>query len=158
MATDPFKAFFDKLEDIENELDKVVPDLGEQLAQDIKKRTRAGYGSLGDKYRLPPLSDSYKRQRRSMGRRGRLSPDTSPTTSNLTQTGAMLNSLEFVRIGKHQGKVVPTGTDANGMSNEEKADLVSAQGRPFLFATKGEEKRLVETLKKKLKDIIRKLK
>ena len=154
MAT--FKEFFAKLEEIEDELDEIIPELGNQLAEDIRDRTRKGYGTTtngGEKQRLAALSDEYKKQRRRMP----LHTDTSPNKSNLTQTGSMLDSLQFNKTGKNEGLVTPTGYDNKGVSNRDKADYVSDQGRPFLFASKAEEKRLVNTLKKKLKDIIRKL-
>ena len=156
MADNQFKAFFEQLSKIEDDLEKVVPELGKQAADDIRRRTRAGYGTDtngGNKSRLAALTDEYKKARRRMP----LSTETSPNKSNLTQTGSMLDSLEFVRVGKFEGIVVPTGSDEKGVSNADKALYVTDQGRPFMFLSKAETKRLEDTLRKRLNDIIKKI-
>lgn len=157
MAKSKFQPFLDNLDKILDKLDQeVVQDLGDQAATDIKTRTRAGYGvdsNGGSKQRLEVLSESYKTQRRRM----ELSGDTSVSKSNLTQSGSMLDSLKFKRVSKFKGEVAPEGNGPDGMPNELKAAYVSEQGRPFLFLSKPEIKRLQETLKKRLVTIVKDL-
>lgn len=154
-VNDPrFKPFFDNLAKIENELAREVPSLGQAAAEEIKKRTRAGYGvssNEGNKERLAALSDGYKRRRA----RAQLSPETSASRSNLTFSGSMLDSIQFVPISRFEGRVTPTGTDENGISNVDKAFYVTEQGRPFLYLSKPEIRRLRDLLRTKLSTILR---
>jgi len=69
--------------------------IAESIKDDIKKRTRLGYGveNNGDrKKKLAPLAESTKKSKRR--RKGQLSNQTTPSRSNLTDTGEMLDSLD----------------------------------------------------------------
>lgn len=157
MANNPFDKWLANLDKIQKELAKdAVPELGMQMADEIKKRTRLGYGvskNNGSKERLESLSEQYKRARSRMD----LSGETSPNKSNLTQTGSMLDSLEPVRTGEYSIQVTPTGNDSNGISNADKASWLTEQGRPFMFLSKPEIIRLKNTLSNHLDTIIKKL-
>lgn len=121
----------------------VLETLGEGANSLIKKRTRLGYGVSsheGDKERLKPLSDAYKKVRKSHPK----SSDTTPAKSNLTRTGEMLDSLDYQ---VSQGSVKITFKTQN---NVDKAGYVTQGGRPFMNLSKPE----INQLKAKLNDLI----
>lgn len=153
------KAFKKNTKKIEKELAKSMPEVGEIMVKDIKKRTRLGFGvsdNGASKSRLKKLEDSTKRYRRWYDRaRGGLGDGATPTKSNLTLSGNMLDSLKARSTGDFSVRVEPTGNDA-GISNKEKAEYVSVV-RPFLFLSKPEIKRITKFLRKELDSIIKKL-
>lgn len=109
-----------------------------ELVQSIKKRTRLGKGLQkdGDSLQsLTPLVSSYKKQRKRLN----LSSETTPAKSNLTQTGKMVDNIDF--------KVTSTGFEVfiKGQENNKKAEYVSKK-RPFMFLAKFEIKVLIENL------------
>lgn len=83
---------------------RVLDPIGEKLADEIKKRTRLGYGVDGNggrQQKLKPLKDSTRRSRKYMKNAGKLHPETSPARSNLTMTGDMTDSIAHkARDGK----------------------------------------------------------
>lgn len=110
--------------------------LGQYALEIIRDRTRAGFGvpvQGGKQKRLPALSDSYKKRRRGM----KLSPFTKPSKSNLTLSGAMLASLR-VSTRKYEVIISPSGNDAQGVSNQDKANWQEDLGRIFLRLSKDE--------------------
>lgn len=148
MAID-LKDFQKKLLEIGNRIitesgsNGIIQTLGDGANSLIKKRTRLGYGvssQEGDKERLNPLSDSYKKQRKLHPK----SSDTTPTKSNLTRTGDMLNSLT-AEVGQSSVKLT-----FKGKLNIDKAGFVTEGGRPFMNLSKAE----VNQLKKLLNDTI----
>lgn len=142
------------------ELGKTIPEVGEIIEDDIKNRTRLGYGvskNESAKQKLAKLSDSYKIQRKRDSKRGQLSKDTKPSKSNLTKSGSMLDNLETTSNKRKLSlKVKPSGTDSDGVSNAKKAQWVS-KDRPFLFLSKTEIKRITKFLRKELDIIVAKL-
>lgn len=128
----------------------------------VKVRTKLGFGVPepgAQRERLKPLSDSYIEQRANKARyftkndkvfripipggpsrHPDLSETTTPTKSNLTFTGEMLDSLRGFVTGPGKGVVKPTGarTDGSGLTNQQVANFVSEQGRPFLNLSNNE--------------------
>lgn len=112
-----------------------------ETTENIKKRTRLGRGveKDGDRLsRLEPLEDSYKRQRRNLRKKGKLSSQTAPAKSNLTKSGEMLDDLTY--------KVRQDGFEIGFKSreNEKKAEYVHKNGRKFMFLSKFELKLIIE--------------
>ena len=158
MKAKDFEANFKRI--ITDALNKVadketMQDLGEAASELIKKRTRLGYGvdtPEGSKKRLKPLSDPYKKKRK----KDKPTGPTTPTRSNLTSSGKMLDNL---------GPVKPTNTSVSiGFSDkeqEQKAEWVSEE-RPFNNLSKSEvkqiEQELVAVAEKAFKDAEKKLK
>lgn len=104
--------------------------LGNYALRLIRDRTRDGFGVKkvgGPEKELKKLSPRYIKARRGM----KLSQFTSPSTSNLTLTGAMLASLR-VFTKNFQITIHPTGSDRKGISNQKKADWNEEKGRVFL--------------------------
>lgn len=129
-----------------------LKEVGTELAEDIKKRTRLGYGvaeSLDRQKKFKPLAASTKKARKGMKKRGTLSGDTSPSKSNLTMTGEMVDDL-FVetRIGVISLRLKKAFSKKKAKWNKEK-------GRSFLEVSRSQYNSLVKKLQK---DILNKLK
>lgn len=120
-------------------LKKIALDLADQ----VKKRTRSGKGSTetGNETNLKPLAPSYVKARSKM----KLSPDTSPATSNLTQTGDMLNDITANVTASNDKINITIGF--NSAKERKKAGYVS-EDRPFMSLTKAEEQQLVDATEK----------
>lgn len=139
---------------------------GETAADIVRLRTRLGFGVSDDnaeKARLKPLSKSYKDFRKGKiaffttpdGRvvpykpnsAPTLHPDTSPTKSNLTFTGQMLDSLGVVSVRQGEALIGPRGNRTKSpLSNKQVAKYVTAQGRAFNNLSKVENKRMAEAI------------
>lgn len=114
----------------------------------IKKRTRAGFGVSehgSRKSKLDPLSDSYKKVRKKNKPKG----PTTPSKSNLTHSGDMLDDLE-AKASKGSASI-----GFSSKKSEDKAEWVSDK-RPFNNLSKQEQKQIVQKLDKKAKEIIKK--
>ena len=142
---------------IMKELKDTLPDIGDAMIEEIQKRTKLGYGvddNYGSKSPLKKLSDAYKRQRKNMnlGERGKWNK------SNLTLTGSMLESLK-ARTNKSSYTVTvrPTGSDEKGVSNARKAGQQEKDGRPFLYLSTPEIKRISKVLREALDKIVKRL-
>ena len=152
------------------------------LANDIKKRTRLGYGvpyTGSSRERLLPLSQSYIEQRRgniafaTIGRgptrrvisyvpneiggtrKSPRSPDlsneTSPTKSNLTFTGQMLNALAGTSGRREHGEVyLLQYRRGTSLTNSDIARLNEENGRPFMYASDLQIKRLTNLIRETL--------
>lgn len=121
--------------------------LAEEIIKDIKLRTKLGKGVMADGgavVKLKPLSESYKKQRKKLKQSGELSPDTTPSKSNLTKTGEMLDSLVF-KIQDQTITIKPADTwNGNKIAwNEE-------MGRYFFYISKPQ----YQKIKNKLEDIV----
>lgn len=137
------KALMDAVKDKLTSKDS-MQELGDEAAQLIKKRTRLGYGldkQGGVKQKLKPLSESYKRERKATG----VASSTSPSKSNLTNTGAMLDNIGATAS---KGKVT-IGFDDK--FQEQKAEWVAEGGRPFNNLSEAELKQLRDKLEVKIK-------
>jgi hypothetical protein len=152
-----------------------------QLAADmIKLRTRLGSGVAKDgseKQKLKPLSKTYIEVRKgnlafktspstgkpipfkpdANGAKMTLSNQTSPSKSNLTRSGQLLDSEGVTSVGYGTVSVGPSGQRTDRKSNEDVAKYVTDAGRPFNHLSKTELKRLQEAVKKELRDRIKRV-
>ena len=130
-----------------SKLSEVLAKAGDDLADAVRKRTRQGFGvsrNNGIKRSLKQLASSTIKKRSRLP----LSPKTTPSKSNLTQSGSMLDSIK-ADVDGTQIKVTITGA-----KNNKKAQFVS-KDRPFLNLSKDE----VDAIKRQIKeDFIRKIK
>lgn len=166
---DAFKrAFKDAMETVSSA--ENMRKFGEQAAEMVRLRTRLGSGvekEGANKRPLKRLSDSYKQVRRGkiafFTRGGKVIPytpdrppslhsHTTPSKSNLTFTGQMLDSLDVTSARRGEVTVGPTGSRKGGLTNKEVAGYVSKE-RPFNNLSKVEQKRMSEIIA----DILRKL-
>ena len=116
----------------------VLSFLGDQMVGVVRERTRAGFGVEFDgdsESRFEPLAKSTIKARK----KKTLHPDTTPSTSNLTETGEMLDSLK-AKFAKASVEIGATGsrnellaevhhywTDSAGKNRN-----VTIPARPFL--------------------------
>jgi hypothetical protein len=132
-----------KVKDLQIKLNKLVDDkfaaqltdkLGKKAKEIVKTRTKAGEGvkSLNSSTKpLKPLSPKYVERRRRLSRSGKLSRETTPTTSNLTKTGAMLNDIEYTSNSKEATVFIKSD------KNRKKA-IRGKKDRPFMNLAKKE--------------------
>jgi len=119
----------------------------------IRKRTRQGFGvasNYNSKYKLKPLSASYIEYRKTIN----LSSETSPSKSNLTKTGTMLDSLDAKRTRPGAWSIYLYGQNSSGKSNAEIARYVS-RARPFMFLSGGEIEEIKKAASKKLRELVK---
>ena len=134
------------------------------VADMILKRTRLGYGvrDNGEKReklkQLAGRPKPYKstiRARELAKEKGQLSSDTTPTRSNLTMTGQMLNAISY-KVKKLGGIIfIKDNTRKDGRAtNKEIAEYVS-KDRPFFNLSDSEIRQLkaeaVKLVRSKLK-------
>lgn len=138
---------------------KCMSDLGKEIIAMVEKRTKLGYGSKdGTKKKLTPLSPPYKKYRKNLKNpkeskaknKPNLSGNTSPSKSNLTLTGKM---LEDMKEDSSIGKVI---VDFKSDFSREKAEWNTEKGRAFMELTKQEEKRVAKKVQEIADNIIRK--
>ena len=145
-AFNNIKKLVDKLTDKSN-MEKV----GEETVKMVRKRTQLGYGSnKGKKEKLEALSDAYKKQRKRLKKKGKLSKNTSAGKSNLTQSGDMLKDLDF------DAKDNEVTIDFASELSKKKAVWVTDGDRPFLALTKQEIKRITKYLQDMADKLIKK--
>jgi hypothetical protein len=124
-------------------------EIGKNTANQIKTRTRLGKGvndTPGKQESLKPLSEATKKIRQSKKSAGKLSSQTAPTRSNLTETGEMLDSI------KYESSATEVRIYIDGAENKKKATDQSNQGRKFMNLTKAEISELTRFIQKKIKD------
>jgi hypothetical protein len=154
--------------------------LGEQAAGMVKLRTRLGSGVAkdgGDKQKLAKLADSTKAVRAgkiAFFRQGgktipyvpenppKLHEHTSPGKSNLTRTGQLLDSVKVTSFGYGEVTVGPEGPrndpdSKRKLTNQQVAKYVTDGGRPFNHLSKVEVKRLSDSVKKQLREAIKRI-
>ncbi len=154
--------------------------IGEQACAMIKLRTRLGSGVEGngkDKAKLKPLTKSTIEQRKgnlafyvgpsgtpipykpdANGAKVKLHSDTSPSKSNLTRTGQLLDSEQVTSVGYGKVEVGPKGARYDGKaSNEQVGEWVSKAGRAYNYLSKVEVKRLQDGIKKQLRDLLKRV-
>lgn len=127
--------------------------IGEVAKELIVNRTSRGFGvndSGGREGKLKPLKASYKKQRRRLRKQGRLSGETAPDKSNLTQTRQMLNS---VNSRGETGKAVVFLDNAGA---NEKASLQEQAGRKFMNLSKGELDKIAKLIETQIANDIKK--
>lgn len=183
-ATKDFKKFTDKLENelatligraFTLELAKLARNL-------VYKRTKAGYGVNKldgeniQQQKLKPLSDSYIKQRQGKVKfitkngvvvplvpgakfqikKPKLGEFGSPTRSNLTFTGEMLNAVTYELTRQGFTLVIPDSARSDGKTNAEIADLAQLE-RPFFSLTMQEVQILTREVERKLREIARRV-
>jgi hypothetical protein len=148
---DCFKVF-DKFGDKE-----AMTAIAAEAANMIRTRTRLGYGVPGDnapRQKLKVLSDSYKLFRRK--HKDELYDEASPAKSNLTFTGQLLNSLKVKKISKDSAIVGASGKrQGEQLTNDKLAEYVEENGRPFLYLSNLENKKLETFARKTFGDLIK---
>lgn len=122
--------------------DRYLRELGEFAKVSIVSRSRRGIDKFNRGFK--PLAPSYIRFRRNF--RG-LSSSTTPSQSNTTLTGKLLDNLKVI-VGKDQVTISPSPED------QTKANMVSRE-RQFMGLTRDQERQLrlkaARELKKSLK-------
>lgn len=131
-------------------------ELGSTAVERIKTRTRLGKGVSkrgGQAETLKPLAPTYIEDRQYLKQKGKLSSKTTPSRSNLTKTGAMLDATTHKATNKEA--VVTVVGEEEKRKVKENADL----GRIYLnlsdldiqALTKITERRVTEVIKRKFK-------
>lgn len=119
----------------------------------VVERTKRGFGVEKDgspQKRLKGLSESYKKERKRLRRQGKLSGDTSPTKSNLTKRGNMLNDVTFSASDAKAEVFIKTD------KNRSKAVFQQKNGREFMNLSKSELDKIKKKIEDKIKDDIKK--
>jgi hypothetical protein len=131
--------------------------IAKAAAEMIRVRTRLGYGVPGDnkeRQKLKTLSDGYKLFRKK--HRGELYDETTAAKSNLTFTGQLLNSLKEKKITKNSATVGATGTrKGESLTNEKLSEYVEEKGRPFIYLSNLENKKLETFARKTFGDLVK---
>ena len=125
-------------------------DLGKVLSEEIELRTRLGKGvnkSEGKVQKLRPLKPSTILARKRMKKTGELGAKTSPSRSNLTAVGIMLNSIE------HKAK---KGFVEIGIPDVDYAQYAH-EARPFMHLSKKQVKKTITRLQDILVKMITKI-
>lgn len=140
------------LEGVRDELEskKRMEALGDMAAKLIRKRTLLGWGVSekgAKKQKLDKLSDSYKNFRKKNKPKGK----STPSKSNLTYTGDMLDALEARHAKDNKVTIGFKDTES-----EKKAEWVS-EDRPFNNLSKSEIKQLEQFLDDEMKKILNKV-
>lgn len=131
----------DLLKKIERDLVPEIEQMAAEMASDLIRKRVQGRGlgiavSGGSTYPLKPLSPKYIEFRR---RSPKLSFLTSPSKSNLTFTGQMIDSI--VAVNRNGWIVTFEGGRDDGKSNSQIARYVS-RTRPFFFLSGGEQQQI----------------
>lgn len=152
----------------EVESPQTMKEVGEEMADRIRKRTRLGKGVAergGNPEPLKPLSRSYRDQRAGKvafftdeegivhpykpKRAPKLSPQTSAGKSNLTRTGELLDSIAVLTA--KLGSVI---IGLKGKRNKDVAAYVS-QDRPFLNLSKPELNGLARLIRERIDKVLK---
>ena len=135
---------------------KLMKDLGKEMADRIRVRTRTGKGvdSMGaDAKPLKRLKDSYRKVRKN-------SPDlnrslTSNVKSNLTFTGQLLDSIQGDAINERQFIITLKENRNDGIKNADLTRWQEEKGRKFFYFSRAEIKaiynKINQFLRKELK-------
>lgn len=139
---------------IENTVNsQLIQKLGELAIEQIRNRTRLGYGVAelgGPQQKLASLAKNTVVNRKAAKQEGKLSGKTSPKKSNLTHTGELLDSIKFICNGRSLEVYIA------GERNRKVAEFVADQGRPFFTLSKSEVSRLVDVIQQAIDTYIKK--
>ena len=141
------------------ELNKIFHDkkfliqIAEKIIDIIVKRTKSGKGVSDDKVedpaliKLASLSSGYIEYRKKV----KLGSFGSPSKSNLTLTGQMLDSLIYKIVNNgilidvaNTKRKKAIGSGYVKQTNQEVAGYVSENGRPFLALSPGEQRIIIK--------------
>lgn len=136
---------------------QTLDNIGDKLTDDIKKRTKLGFGvenQGGSQKKFKGLAPSTKKTRKSQSQK--LSSDTSPAKSNLTFTGAMVDSINHE---SEKGRILikATGQDEKGIKNSDKIKYNAEKGRIIFNLTKGQIRELKDEFQKRLELVVKRL-
>lgn len=129
-------------------MDKV----GREIKETVQARTRKGYGvkePKGKQERLKGLTESYKKQRKRLKAQGKLSGETTPNTSNLTKSGDMVNSIDYV-VNKTTVTV-----SATGKKNKAKARYQADAGRVAFNLSRSEFNKITKLIENEIQNDIK---
>lgn len=130
-----------------------LEDIGNILAEDVKKRTRLGRGvpkSEGETIKLKPLEPKTKLNRKLLKKQGKLTgPNATPAKSGLNQTGQMLESLTV----KSKLANFTIELDAEGKRKAELVAKIDKQRFTFMNFSKAEVKRMIRLMEESIKNI-----
>lgn len=154
-AQNDLKRFINKLSDLYKDAKKPEPLklMGEEAVRIVTKRTRLGYSvnKNGEKSPLKSLSKPYVQFRKSSKL---LSNLTTPSKSNLTFTGQMLDSMQVVKITSDSVIIGPRGYRDDGKANEQIANYVNKGGRPFNNLSIAEQSQIKRFYRKVFGDLV----
>lgn len=136
--------------------------LGDFVADMIRKRTRLGYGvseTGGERSKLKELKGRPKpysstiRGREYLKENGELSSLTTPTKSNLTATGRMLDSIKAIVRGLGVTILIPNSSRPDSKAtNRDIAKWNEEKGRPFFNLSGSEIRQLKNEVVKMIKN------
>jgi len=133
------------------QLDKV----GLEAKDIIYKRTKSGKGldsAKNTKMKFKPLSKAYVTRRKKM----KLGEYGSPSRSNLTLTGQMLNSMKYTSKQKRvEIFIAKSSRSGSKHTNAEVAAFCEKNGRYFMGLAEGEIRIILNNYRKRLKLIAR---
>jgi hypothetical protein len=134
--------------------EKLLRTMGERAVDMVRRRTRLGYGVAGEEFggsqqKLEKLAAPTKEKRARLKKQGRLSSETTPAKSNLTETGKLLDSIQF-RVRGNRLEVFIAGLD-----NQLVASYVSDK-RPFFTLTQPEVSRLADLIEQAIQNYLAK--
>lgn len=155
----------EKLKDIKLKLNNAIDNTSFEeyfrpIPKIIKDRTRSGTGITeddGSAKKLKKLADSTIKGREYLKSKGKLSSETTPKTSNLTQSGQMLDSIKLKKVSNKKYSVVFKEGRNDGERNVIIKNRVEKAGRVFFGLTKTERRILEKNLAKKINEVIKKI-
>lgn len=113
--------------------------MGNRATNLIKKRTREGFGvENGQPVKFAPLAPSTIRKRQTKT----LSSKTSPRTSNLTETGQMVDSLKW-RVENNKIVIFFTNDSSSNKETYARVGSNNRPARPFADLTDEELRKLI---------------
>lgn len=131
----------------------VKREIAEDFAEQIRQRTRKGKGvskAGGPENNLKKLLPSTIAARKRKAKKGDLHPETSPSKSNLTDTGQMLDSLKGRAINDLIELSFSGKRKKSAVTNSEVAVYQEATGRRFFNLSNLDIKRLTNIMSDKL--------
>lgn len=125
--------------------------VGEKASRSIVGKAKAGKNA--DAKSQKPLRQSTINKRANAAKAGRLAPDTSPATSNLTRTGELLNSVTYDTRKANTVTIKPTGRD-----NIKKTRELEDAGFTYLGLTDSEIRKIEDIINQQIQIELDKLK
>jgi hypothetical protein len=129
---------------------RLQEEIGRIVSERVKTRTRLGKGVNEDgaaPVKLKVLSDAYKRRRKA--EKNQLHAETTPSKSNLTFTGDMLDNIKYRIEGD---KII---IYIEGDLNNKKAQWVTEGGRAFMNLSKPEQVEIIRLIRERIKQVTR---
>jgi len=130
-----------------------MQDVADEATKIVKTRTKQGKGvdkNGGSTQKLRQLKTSTIKKRSQLKRAGKLSDETTPSKSNLTQKGEMINSVQG------QGQKNLATVSLKGRKNQSKAEHQADVGRKFMNLAKKEISDLANIIEDDIKKDIKK--